>query len=170
MIHLWRTENLARELANNTLSERDSAHYMMASAIIYTYLSYAGLWLAGGKDWMLFVEAALVICVSLIGINECFKANGSIVGKLFLTRFCALSVPVNFKLALLGVALGLATNYGFPHIVTESNFRNPDLVYRISSVVIAFICTVLSYWRIAHHISSIRSFENFPKQQQIVPF
>jgi hypothetical protein len=154
-LHWWHTDRLARDLANNAVTSRQGAWYMMLGAALYTQAIYSALWFGSFRDWAFFFEAAMVLIVSLVGVHECFKSNGGENGVHFLTRFSALAVPIGVKLAMLGLLLGHGLYYAFPRIVTPGTFRDPQFVYRVVGVLMALTFTFAYYWRIAHHLAAI---------------
>jgi hypothetical protein len=156
-IHLWRTERLARDLAADRVSEQSAAHYMMVGAALYVQANYSALWFGAYRDWAFFFELALVLVISVIGVNECYKANGGAEGTQFITRLCALAVPIGLKLAVLGIVLGQGFYYASPHLLGNAAFRDPALVYRYVSFLMPVAFTFIYYWRIAHHINAIRA-------------
>jgi uncharacterized membrane protein len=158
-IHIWRTERLARELLNDELTELDSMRYIIISAVVYAIASYWSLWFGESRDWTFFFEMLMVIVITVIGVHECYKANGKERGKHFLKRYFALSVPIGVKLAIFSTAFGYWVNYAFPYIAGQGAFRDPGFVHRFVFFAIALAWTFTFFWRIAHHIESIRAAE-----------
>ena len=147
---------MARDLRNNAVTDREGAGYMMLSAFLYTQANYSALWFGGYRDWAFLFEALMVLLISVIGVHECFKANGGDMGVSFLMRFCALAVPIGVKIAVVGMALGQAVYYGFPYVVGHGTFRDAAFVYRVISFTMALTFTFVYYWRIAYHLAAIR--------------
>lgn len=155
-LHLWQTSKLADDLAADRLSERDALGYMLCGAVLYVQAMYWSLWFGAYRDWAFFLELAVVLAASLIGVYECYKANGGKEGSVFITRLAALAVPIGLKLAILSIVAGLAMYYAAPHVLS-STFRDPALVYRYLSFVMPVAFTFIYYWRIAHHIAYVRA-------------
>ena len=156
-VYFWRTDRLAQDLAANRVSEQSAAHYMMIAGALYVQSNYSALWFGAYRDCALFFEAFTVLVITLVGVNECYKANGGSEGTQFISRFCALAVPIGVKLAVFGVILGQGFYYASPHILGNGAFRDPELVYRYISFLIPVAFTFIYYWRIAHHMSVIRT-------------
>ena len=117
MIYLWRTDRLVNVLVNEQLTETDSRNYMVVSALIYTYIIYSGLWFGGSREWMLLFEAVMTLGICVVGINECFKANGGSAGTQFLIRLRVSRILC--KLILLG---GVETIFKADHKLTHRLF------------------------------------------------
>jgi hypothetical protein len=117
---------------------------------------YWSLWFGAYRDWAFFLELAVVLVVNLVGVHECFKANGGREGRLFITRLSALAVPIGLKLAIVGIVLGQAIYYGAPYVLAGT-FRDPALVYRYLSFLMPVVFTFIYYWRIAYHIAHVRT-------------
>lgn len=158
-MHLWKTERLSRDLLNNAVSQQDSARYMMVASLVYVQANYSALWFGGYRDWTLFFEAAVVVVISLIGVHECYKANGAEDGRDFLLRYGALGVPIGLKVAVFAIAFGQVLYYGFPLVANQGAFRDPALVYRVASFSVSIGLAFVYYWRIAHHMARIRATE-----------
>jgi hypothetical protein len=151
--HLWHTSRLRAELAAQTMSERDSAMYMAVAALLYTYTFYLASWFGGYRHWSIVLEAVTVCAIGALGTIECYRANGGPTGRAFLARFCALSVPVGLKFALLNAAIALFMYYGFPLIVTPQTFRDPPFVWGLSTFVLNLTVAMLFYARLVHHLT-----------------
>jgi hypothetical protein len=156
-LHLWRTDLLAQDLVTNRLPERSAAHYLMASAALYVQSNYSALWFGAYRDWAFFLELVVVLAVSLIGVNECYKANGGSDGTQFITRYCALSVPIGIKIAVLGIVLGQGFYYASPFLLGGGIFSQPQLVYRYVSFIMPIAFTFLYFWRIASHLGNMQA-------------
>jgi hypothetical protein len=158
-IHLWHTSRLTRELAHSKVSERDGMKYMLVASLLYTYITYWGLWFGAYRDWGFFFELAVVISIGLIGVFECYKANGQENGKDFVLRYCTLAVPIGIKVAVLGLVAGQMLYFGSDYVLTQAAFRNPDLVYRYLFFILSASLVFINYWRITHHIGLINAME-----------
>jgi len=156
--HLWRTDRLARDLAANRVPEHFAVRYMMLGAVLSIEANYAALWYGTYRDWVFFLELLVVLTVSLIGVNECYRANGGTQGTQFITRLCALAVPIGLKITVVGTVLGYGFYYVAPYILAGA-FRDPQLVYRYVWFLMPVTLTFVYYWRIAHHISTVRALE-----------
>jgi hypothetical protein len=156
-LHLWKTRKLAVELADGRLSERTGMQYMLVGSLLYAYNNYWALWFGSYRDAWFFLELFAFVIVGLFGVFECYKANGEDKGADFILRFCALAVPVGFKVAVLGLFAGQALYFGAEYVIDARTFRDPGLVYRYLYFALTVSLAFVYYWRIAHHITSIRA-------------
>ena len=155
-IHIWHTKKLAADLAHGRVTERDGMKYMLVQSLVYAYTYYWNLWFGTYRDLSFFVELAIFVAIALIGIIECYKANGEEKGNDFILRYCALAVPVGVKVAIAGLVLGQVLYFGSDYVLAEGAFRDPELVYRQIFFVLPLALAFLYYWRIAHHIRAVR--------------
>ena len=128
---------------------------MVVAAVLYTYTFYAASWFGGYRHWSILFEAATVCAIGVFGTIECYRANGGQHGQAFLSRFSALCVPVGAKLALLNAGLALFMYHGFPHIVTQATFRDPQFVGSLVTFVLNLAVSLLFYVRLVHHLSLV---------------
>jgi hypothetical protein len=156
-LHLWNTHKLAAELADGKLSERTGMQYMLVGSLLYAYNNYWALWFGSYRDWGFFLELFVVVTVGAFGVFECYKANGEDKGTDFILRYCALAVPVGFKVAILGLVAGQVLYFGSDYVLDSRTFRDPALVYRYVYYALPVSLTFVYYWRIAHHIAFIRA-------------
>ena len=155
--HYWRTDLLVEDLARNQLPESSAVKYMFLSAVLYTQAIYVALWFGAYRDWAFFFEVALVLTVSLVGVHECFKANGGNEGTQFITRLGALAAPIGLKFAIVSVVIGQGFYYASPFLLGGGTFRDPEAIYRYVSFLMPVAFTFFYYWRIAHHLKVLRS-------------
>ena len=124
-IHWWHTDKLVQELAIDRVSEDNSLWYAAISAVIYIEGMYYATWFGGYRSWLLLVEFVAVCVIAVVGLQECFKANGGSGGTHFLKRLYCLGVPVGLKVAIASTVIGQLVYFGFPRVVTTESFRNP---------------------------------------------
>jgi len=154
-IHWWDTEKLIAQLAEGSVSENEAMRYAMIGAVMYTQAIYYTIWLGGDRSWLLVYEFVVVAIISLVGVSECFKANGGARGADFLKRLLVIGVPVGIKFALASTVLGQIAYFGFPYVVTPASFRDPAYVYQLYSFAFAAAFMSIYYWRIATHLARL---------------
>jgi hypothetical protein len=154
-IHWWRTDILVGELALDQVSEDQSLRYAMISAVLATSTLYYAYWVGAERGWLLLMEGAAVCVISLIGLSECFKANGGSNESHFLKRLYCLGVPIGVKVSLASLVVAQVFAFGIPRIVTTTSFRDPFFVYQLATFFVMGILTVCFYWRIAHHMARV---------------
>ncbi len=155
-LHWWNTGRLVRDLARDAVSDRDGSRYMMVAGLLYMAALYQALWFGAPRNWAFFFEIVFVAFITLIGVHECYKANGGSNGTDFVARFSMLTVPVGVKLAVLGLILGQGVYYAAPHVLQTSQFRDPSIVYRYISFIMPVGFAFVYYWRIVVHLREVR--------------
>ena len=154
-IHWWNTDELVDRLAAGGVSESESLRYAMINAVLYSQAIYYAIWVGGYRGWLLLYEFLAVIAIALIGLTECYKANGGPNGAEFLKRLSVIAVPVGIKLAVASVVLGLVGYWGFGYVVTPTTFRNPAFVWELYAFAFAAVFMFVFYWRIAVHLAAV---------------
>jgi hypothetical protein len=155
-IHWWNTDKVVERLAEGSVSEQEAMRYAMISAVLYTQATYFATWFGGYRSWLLIYEFFVVTIIALVGVSECFKANGGVQGVDFLKRLSVIGVPVGIKVALAGTAMGQIIYFSFPYVVTPTSFRDPAFVYQIISFAFAASFMFIFYWRLALHLSRLQ--------------
>jgi hypothetical protein len=155
IIHWWNTDKLVERLAEKRVSEHESVRYARIAAVQYTLATYLATWFGGYQSWLLIYEFVIVTAIALVGVNECFKANGGLYGIDFLKRMAVISVPVGIKVMLGSIILGQFTNFVFPYFVTAESFKNPSYVYQLFSFTFTAAFMAVFYWRLTTHFSRL---------------
>lgn len=159
-VHWWNTDKVVERLADGQVSEQEAMRYAMISAGLYTQAIYFATWFGGYRSWLLIYEFLVVTIISLVGVRECFNANGGAQGADFLKRLSVISVPVGIKLVQVGTAFGQVAYFGFPYVVTPTTFRDPAFVYQLFSFAFAAAFMFINYWRVATHLARLLRIEH----------
>jgi len=154
-VHWWRTEKLVDDLIADRVTELQTMWYAIAGGALYTQAVYYAMWFGGYRTWMLLYELAVVMTIAVIGVRECFKANGASAGRDFLKRLCCISVPVGIKIAIVSLLAYQVLYYGFPRVVTHEVVRDPASVYPLAVFALNVTIAVLYYWRIYVHLTQV---------------
>lgn len=158
-IHFWNTDKLVDRLAIDGVSEIETLRYAMIGVVLYSITMYYSLWVGAYRSWLFLYEFLCVTLISVVGVAECFKANGGSLGRDFLKRLAVISVPVGIKTFLAGIILGIAGFFGFSYVITPQSFRNPAFVFELYTFAFAASFTFVYYWRIAVHLSRLHAQE-----------
>lgn len=158
-IHWFQTDKLVQALARDAVSEVQSLWYAIVSNVIVFGTMYYSTWAGGQRNWLLLIELVAVCAIAVIGLQECFKANGGSGGSHFLKRLYCLGVPVGLKLTIASIVVGQVIYFGAPRVITPELFRDPYFVYQLVSFFVAGIFTVCYFWRIAYHMERILKVE-----------
>jgi hypothetical protein len=148
---IWKTTELANEIKENTLTEKDWKQYYLAGTILVTISFYIALLEERINTQSLIVEAVLMVVIAVIGINITFKTNQNNNGSNFVARIIALSLPIIIKstvfLVLFFIALGVVAE------VAELSTESIDWLMVIFTVLIE----ALIFWRINVHLNYINT-------------
>lgn len=154
-IHWWRTERLVEELARDGVSESQSLWYAAISTVIYYEAIYYAVWYGGHPSWLLLAEFLAICIVAVVGLQECFKANGGSQGSHFLKRLYCLGAPIGLKIAIVSTVFGQLMYFCFPLVVTTTSFRNPFFVYQLACFFVSGMFAFIYFWLIAYHMGRI---------------
>ena len=150
-MYIWKTTELANEIKENTLTEKDWKQYYLVGTILMTISLYIPLLEARINTQSLIVEAVLMVVIAVIGINITFKTNQNNNGSNFVARIIALSLPIIIKstvfLVLFFIALGVVVE------VAELSPESIDWLMVIFTVLIE----ALIFWRINVHLNYINT-------------
>jgi hypothetical protein len=156
-IHWWRTDRLVTQLVNAPLSSRDMVNYFVAATTFDTVAIYWGLWVGANRNWALLFEGVVVLIIAIVGIRECFVANGGADGENFLARFFAISVPVSVKLGLAGFIVTQSAYFGLRGAESSTTIDVFEFGYHIFSFLVVTAFPFVFYWRIAHHLRTLKA-------------
>ena len=131
---IWKTTELANEIKENTLTEKDWKQYYLAGAILMTISFYIALLEARINTQSLIVEAVLMVVIAVIGINITFKTNQNNNGSNFVARIIALSLPIIIKFTVFSVLFFIAL--GVVAEVAELSPESIDWLMVIFTVLI----------------------------------
>lgn len=152
-MYIWKTTELANEIKENTLTEKDWKQYYLAGSIVMIialYLTQLEPRIEINTQ-SLIVEAVLMVVIAVIGINITFKTNQNNNGSNFVARIIALSLPIIIKstvfLVLFFIALGVVAE------VAELSTESIDWLMVIFTVLIE----ALIFWRINVHLNYINT-------------
>lgn len=149
-MYFWKTDLLAKEIKENTLSEEQKKNYYLATAILSIIFMYMAI--AGGSEDALAVlaECILVVVVTLFAINITFKTNGGNEGSDYISRMLILGFPVLIKVFLVSILIGIVLGVAAAALDLLELAESPW-----GTVVIAASVQLFYYWRINVHLRAI---------------
>jgi hypothetical protein len=150
-MYIWKTDKLASEIKENTLSEKDWKDYFLASAILITVSMYMLQTMPRTNMFLLMIEAILMIAITVIGINIAFNANQENSGTNFVARITALSFPLSIKIIATSFVFGIIL--GFLNEMDPISTENEEWAYTAFTVLIQ----ILFFWRIKIHLTYINT-------------
>lgn len=155
-IHFWNTKALAKKLAHNGVSERDTYFYYVATTVMWTALSYYAIAMGARIGWLFFYGILVVLVITVFGLAQCYQANGGDSGQHFVLRATCLSFPIALKINTVSVLLGWIQYFVFPYVIDGITFRDPGHVWDLFTFVWAPAFTALLFWRLWHHLSALQ--------------
>ena len=142
-------------LRTASLSQKDQMRYWLTSSLIGLVYNYQSSMVGLQLDWFFFYEVIVAIAITIIGVREAYKANGSEAGPDFLMRAAALSVPLGILILALHFLLYMVMWYGFPHVFDYQTFRNPAMAWHIVVFVLWNGLAIWFWWRLCHHLKRV---------------
>ncbi len=111
-MYFWRTNQLAEDLKNNNVTEREKMRYFLALTIVAMigfYLTSLNLVLRNNNVSHVssFVELVIGLLIATIGIRITFYSNKGNQGLDYLARVVCLSLPIIIKIVVITVFFGL---------------------------------------------------------------
>ncbi len=162
-IHFWKTATLANELSQNRISETQGFYYFLANAVLLSMLVSFNLYLGVEGNWLFGFEALALVIVTVAGLYHCFNANGGPVGKQFVLRATCLSFPLYLKISILALMTGSIIGLTAGLFIDAENTEH-ELAYQLVGTLFLIGFTSGFYWRLGHHLRSIRD-QNDTKTQ-----
>lgn len=158
-MYFWSTERLADDLAKDRLTPREKMQYLLTGQAMYVLFVSAPLLPCPDINWILIVELALVLAITVLGILRCYQNNGGAAEHGLLEFFICLTVPLFIKVIVLfwGIYAAFFWLTG-PFVAKLPADYHPALYsfYEISTSLVVVATTAFFYWRMAHHVRSIR--------------
>ena len=168
-VHWWNSKKLVDDLAADRVTERECLWYALIGVVLYFETMYYTNWFGGYRSGILLLEFVVVTVIGLVGMNECFKANGGAEGTHFLKKLYCLGTPVGVKLTLASILLGQVNYFVLPRVITQTTFRDPFFVFQLMALFVAGTFTVLYYWSIAAHMTRIVKLQRSNNGVQATP-
>jgi len=119
-VYFWNTRQLALDLQNDSVSEKDQMWYLFVYVVLTTVLTLLLTWIP--SDYYDSKMADMLnLGVTVIGVLACYQANSRGDATRFVVRFICLSWPVSLRLAAffvpLGIVIGLIIGMAAPEYV-----------------------------------------------------
>ena len=94
-MHLFRTQPLILQLAQDGVDAEERAHYLLASFLLFNVAYSSGLAISAGAPWTApgTIEAVALLLINVIGIVKTFDAAGGKSNRDFVAQFTCLYVP-----------------------------------------------------------------------------
>ncbi|HEX6981737.1 MAG TPA: hypothetical protein VF181_03155 [Balneolaceae bacterium] len=98
IMNWFNLRDLENRLSDNNVSDKEGFYYLMASFILFSLISYGSSSDYYNNDTFLFAEVALVLLITVVGLNLTFKVNQKGDGKDYLKRFLSLYFVIGIRL------------------------------------------------------------------------
>jgi hypothetical protein len=151
-MYFWKTNELAEAIKNGNVSERDWKSYYLASNIFLLVSIYlSALSPRSGGTILYLVEAALIVAITIFGINFTFKTNEALNGNNYIARVTALGFPILIKIFIFGILIGFI----------DAGLAEAKIIEDASEPITLTIFTVLAqaffFWRVNFHLKIINT-------------
>ena len=100
-MYFWKTESLAAELRNGTLSQKDRFRYLLTFLIITALFADVSYYISEAPSTVAISESTLVVLITIFGTIWCYRTNKSGDDLEFIERFICLSLPVLVRLIVI---------------------------------------------------------------------
>lgn len=160
-MYLWNTKKLIEDLKHNQVTETQFKNYYLVGSSLLL-LSGALVNFSPAIDVKLsWAEFIIQLGLLISWTNAMFKVNGGEQGKLFISRFVALSVPISIKLLVIFSVIYLVVVIIVGVLLTVLGFdfekivilQNRDLRVILMNIAFSFV----AYWRIYVAMKAINS-------------
>ncbi|MFI0376533.1 MAG: hypothetical protein ACH253_10220 [Candidatus Thiodiazotropha sp.] len=136
---------LAKDLANDEISEKKGMHYFLASSLLILFVTYYSMWWGVVRDWIFYFELVIVAVITVFGCLNAFEANGGNEGRDFVKRAVCLSVPAGVRVNVVSVLFGLGLYLSAGQIFTSISFGDPSRAYMLISYA-GFVGFNIYFW------------------------
>ena len=143
-MYLINTTGLASKMLISDLSSDSYFRYLIAGQILVTLIIYRSVTEYIELSGLLYYEVAIVLAITVFGIDKCYRINGGASGENFIERFIALSVPATVEANIFGYTLSWL-------IFNVAMWLNINVVLRLSTqfiFAISVLATVFFYYRV----------------------
>jgi hypothetical protein len=169
--HLFRTSQVARELATGGVSPREQAGYLIISFLAWTVPFYLYLIPSPLAEdpaflgWMWLIEFFLVVAVFVTGVNYCLRKCRVDARTNFLVDFSCLYAPVALTTSIViwgafhlvtTLPAGVVARAGSGHEALRAlPWLSSAYVYDILRLLFYLAAIVVIFWRVGEHMDRL---------------
>lgn len=102
--------DLENRLIESEVSDKEGFYYLLANLILFGLASY-GTVESYNHGAFLFVEIAVMVFITIVGLNYTFKANKSGDGQDYFKRFLSLYFVIGIRLAVFILLLAIPAGF-----------------------------------------------------------
>jgi hypothetical protein len=155
IMHFLRLKPLKEKLNSRSMSQAESAAYLLAALLIYELINYpndcSDPLPIGWRDWLIWIGGLVTLC---LGIFYCYRKNGGSPGDDFLTRFLSLYWVIGWRVIMAGVII-LAPVLAVVYLAIPLPETTLDHYVNDGIIIWAFSLNVLIYWRMGIHLHDL---------------
>jgi len=108
-MYLWKSSNLANDLRNNNVTEKDKLKYMLFWVISTAIVSDPAIHIDYNYVFNDTILSIVMLIVSIAGTIYCYKVNKKGDNKDFISRYVCLSIPVVIRALTILAAIIITT-------------------------------------------------------------
>ena len=120
--------------------------------MIWLFYLYHSGWVGLERNWFVLYDVVMALAIMWIGSSEAFKANQGGQGQDLLKRTTVLAVPLGITVLVASQALYWISWYGFPLVLDNRSFRNPEFAWQVLNFVLFHGIQVWFWWRLHDHL------------------
>jgi len=150
IMYLWKTKNLAIDIKNQSINEKDKMFYYLFTMLFYNITSY--LYLIDIEEYttnVIFLEIVSITLIWTIGTLITFSTNKGNNGIDYISRVIMLSVPITIRLLLVALIFELLI-FSMITYVWDYDILTEWLTTGLSTIIMIAI-----FWRINVHLKYI---------------
>lgn len=166
-LHFLSATKLDEDIANERLSQKDRAYYMLAGFIFSAVVGYTPLTFTNaGRAWLGLYECLLILVVTIYGFERCYTAANANNNRSFISDFICLALPVGVTTTIIAWGIYWGGWHIFQRIVLTMSFESEQAVKTMLWInnelpkVTVLLTVVLSngifFLRIASHLNRIK--------------
>ena len=124
-LHFLSAAKLSADLAQEHLTPRDKAYYMLAGSIFGIILSYSTLTLGNSsRTWLGLFEFLLLLLITAYGFERCYNASNGDNNKSFISDFVCLALPISVTTTIVAWGIYWGGWYLYQYVVTVISFES----------------------------------------------
>ncbi len=135
-MYFWNTRQLALDLREGKVTERQQMWYLFAFVVFATVGMYVVSWVPIDVTASMILAGVADVVVTIYGLLECYQVNNRGDGKDFVVRFICMSWPVGWR--VLACFLVLSLVFSFILGIVASTYADPLLNVLGVGVTVAY--------------------------------
>ena len=146
-MYYWNTKELADQIKEGSVSEKEKKNYFIVISIIVTLSAYSVIGSEITNPMGIFVMIVLDILITIFGINITFNTNQGNEGSDYIARVTMLSLPILIKLCVFGVIIIVCVL-----IAAGASEKAEVNLDQWPMVLLSAVFGLIYFWRINVHL------------------